>query len=71
MILSLELSFCLCYVDDVNVKEMTVNLKIFSQVDCFNLCDVLRLHLSTYSDTLNAHVMHDGSGDLFGCICSN
>jgi len=52
-------------------KEMTVNLKIFSQVDCFNLCDVLRLHLSTYSDTLNAHVMHDGSGNLFGCICSN
>ena len=52
-------------------KEMTVNLKIFSQVDCFNLCDVLRLHLSTYSDSLNAHVMHDGSGDLFGCICSN
>ena len=52
-------------------KEMTVNLKIFSQVDCFNLCDVLKLHLSTYSDTLNAHVMHDESGDLFGCICSN
>jgi len=50
---------------------MTANLKIFSQVDCFNLCDVLRLHLSTYSDSLNAHVMHDGSGDLFGCICSN
>ncbi len=52
-------------------KEMTASLKIFSQVDCFNLCDVLRLHLSTYSDTLNAHVMHDGSGNLFGCICSN
>ena len=52
-------------------KEMTVNLKIFNQVDCFNLCDVLRLHLSTYSDSLNAYVMHDGSGDLFGCICSN
>ena len=52
-------------------KEMRASLKIFSQVDCFNLCDVLRLHLSTYSDSLNAHVMHDGSGDLFGCICSN
>ncbi len=52
-------------------KEMTASLKIFSQVNCFNLCDVLRLHLSTYSDSLNAHVMHDGSGDLFGCICSN
>ena len=52
-------------------KQMTANLKIFNKVDCFNLCDVLRLHLSTYSDTLNTHVMHDGSGDLFGCICSN
>ena len=52
-------------------KEMTATLKIFNQVDCFNLCDVLKLQLSTYSDSLNAHVMHDGSGDLFGCICSN
>jgi len=52
-------------------KEMTANLKIFNKVDCFNLCDVLKLQLSTYSHSLNAHVMHDGSGDLFGCICSN
>jgi len=52
-------------------KEMTANLKIFSKVDCFNLCDVLKLHLSTYSDSLNAHVMNNGSGDLLGCICSN
>tara|TARA_A100001011_G_C13810520_1_gene634721 strand:+ start:416 stop:625 length:210 start_codon:yes stop_codon:yes gene_type:complete len=52
-------------------KEMTATLKIFSQVDCFNLCDVLRLQLSTYSDSLNAYVMNNGSGDLFGCICSN
>ena len=52
-------------------KEMTASLKIFSQVDCFNLCDVLRLQLSTYSDSLNAYVMNNGSGDLFGCICSN
>ena len=52
-------------------KEMTANLKIFSKVDCFNLCDVLKLHLSTYSDSLNAHVMNNRSGDLLGCICSN
>ena len=49
-------------------KQMTATLKIFSQVDCFNLCDVLKLHLTTYSDSLNAHVMNDGSGDFFGCI---
>lgn len=52
-------------------KQMTATLKIFSQVDCFNLYDVLKLHLTTYSDSLNAHVMNDGSGNLFGCICSN
>jgi len=53
-------------------KQMTASLKIFNKVDCFNLCDVLRLHLSTYApDPINAHVMKDGSGDFFGCICSN
>ena len=38
-------------------------------VDCFDLCDILRLKLTTYSELLNAHVMNDGSGDFFGCIC--
>jgi hypothetical protein len=38
-------------------------------VDCFDLCDILRLKLTTYSESLNAHVMNDGSGDFFGCIC--
>ena len=38
-------------------------------VDCFDLCDILRLHLTTYYDyPINAHVMNDGSGDFFGCI---
>ena len=50
-------------------KQMTANLKIFNQIDCFNLCDVLRLNLSTYSKSINAHIMNDGSGNLFGCIC--
>ena len=38
-------------------------------VNCFDLCDILRLKLTTYSESLNAHVMNDGSGDFFGCIC--
>ena len=38
---------------------------------CFDLCDILRLHLTTYYDTINRHVMNDGTGDFFGCICSN
>lgn len=52
-------------------KDMTAQLKIFSTADCFNLCDVLRLHLSTYSDSINAHLMNNGSGDFVGCICNS
>jgi hypothetical protein len=37
---------------------------------CFDLCDILRLKLTTYHDyPINAHVMNDGSGDFYGCIC--
>ena len=39
-------------------------------VDCFDLCDILRLKLTTYyGDPMNVHVMNDGSGDFYGCIC--
>ena len=50
-------------------KEMMYGIEIISKVTCFDLCDILRLHLTTYSDILNAHVMNDGSGDFYGCIC--
>ena len=36
---------------------------------CFDMCDILRLKLTVYSEVLNAHVMNDGSGDFFGCMC--
>ena len=33
-------------------------------------CDILRIKLTTYYDApVNRHVMNDGSGDFFGCIC--
>ena len=53
-------------------KQMMKGIELFSEVDCFDLCDILRLHLTTYYDyPINAHVMNDGTGDFFGCICSN
>ena len=52
-------------------KEMTKGIELLSEVNCFDLCDILRIYLTTYSETINAHVMNDGSGDFFGCICSN
>lgn len=51
-------------------KEMTKGIELLSEINCFNLCDILRLHLTTYHEApFNVHVMNDGSGDLLGCIC--
>ena len=50
-------------------KEMMAGVEILAEVDCFDLCDILRLHLTTYYEPWNVHVMKDGSGELYGCIC--
>jgi hypothetical protein len=50
-------------------KQMLADMMLFSQLNFFDLCDVLRLKLTTYHDApFNRHVMNDGSGDFFGCI---
>jgi hypothetical protein len=50
-------------------KQMMKDVMLFSQLNFFDLCDILRLKLTTYHDyPINAHVMNDGSGDFFGCI---
>ena len=50
-------------------KAMLEHIKIFSQIDCFDLCDIIRLEFTTYHEEWNAHMMKDGSGDFYGCIC--
>jgi len=50
-------------------KQIMNGIILTSEVNCFELCDILRIKLTTYSEILNAHVMHDGSGDFYGCIC--
>ena len=40
-----------------------------SDVSCLDLCDILRLKLTGYVDTLNLHIMKDGTGSLIGCMC--
>jgi len=52
-------------------KEMMEGILLLEEVDCFDLCDILRLHLTTYYEApYNVHVMKDGSGDFYGCICN-
>jgi len=51
-------------------KQMLEGIELVNKVNCFDLCDILRLKLTTYAENpINAHVMNDGSGDFFGCIC--
>ena len=50
-------------------KQMMDGIVLTSDVDCFDLCDILRLKLTGYVDTLNLHIMNDGSGNWIGCMC--
>jgi hypothetical protein len=50
-------------------KKMLEGIELLSEVSCFDLCDILRLHLTGYAESINVHMMKDGSGDFFGCIC--
>jgi len=50
-------------------KEIMEGIVITGDVDCFDLCDILREKLTGYVDTLNLHIMNDGSGNFMGCIC--
>ena len=51
-------------------KEMLANLILFDEtVKYADLCEILRIKLSTYVDyPINQHIMNDGSGDFYGCI---
>ena len=50
-------------------KEIMEGIVITAEVDCLNLCNILREKLSGYVDSLNLHIMNDGSGNFVGCIC--
>ena len=52
-------------------KQMLSDIALYTKVNCFDLCDILRIKLTIYHDApINRHVMNDGSGDFFGCICN-
>ena len=50
-------------------KTMMEHISLLGEVSCIDLCDILRLELTGYVDTLNLHIMKDGSGIMVGCIC--
>jgi hypothetical protein len=49
---------------------MMEHISLLVEVSCFDLCDIIRLEFTTYHEPpFNRHVMNDGSGDFYGCIC--
>ena len=49
-------------------KQMLEGIELTSEINCLDLCDILRLKLTGYVDTLNLHIMKDGSA-MIGCMC--
>ena len=50
-------------------KTMMEHISLLGEVSCIDLCDILRLELTGYVDTLILHIMKDGSGSMIGCVC--
>ncbi len=49
--------------------QMLDGIVLTDKIDCLDLCEILRLKLTGYVDTLNLHIMNDGSGNWIGCMC--
>ena len=41
-------------------KQIMEGIVITAEIDCFDLCDILRIKLTGYVDSLNLHIMNDG-----------
>jgi len=51
-------------------KQMMEHMSLLvNELDLFELCDILRIKLTTYWDyPYNSHMMNDRSGEFYGCI---
>ena len=49
-------------------QQMMDSIALITEVNFYELCDLLRLKLTTYHTKINVHSMNDGSGLWFGCI---
>ena len=50
-------------------KQIMDGIVLTADVDCFDLCEILRLKLTGYVIELNLHIMNDDSGNWIGCMC--
>ena len=50
-------------------KQILDGIVLTNEISCLDLCDILRLKLTGYVDSINLHIMTDGSGTWIGCMC--
>ena len=50
-------------------KQILDGIALTGEISCLDLCDILRLKLTGYVDSINVHLMNDGSGSFIGCMC--
>ena len=50
-------------------EQIMDGIVLTSDVNCFDLCNILRLKLTGYVNELNLHIMKDDSGVFVGCMC--
>ena len=49
-------------------KQILDGIVLTNEISCLDLCDILRLKLTGYVDSINLHIMNDGSGTWIGCM---
>mgnify|MGYP000663206197 CR=1 FL=1 len=50
-------------------KQIMEGIVITAEVDCFDLCEIIRTKFTGYEDTLNLYIMKDVTGYFNGGIC--
>ena len=50
-------------------EKMLKDVVILQDLSCFDLCDILRLKLTTYVESMNIYMMNNDSGNFIGCMC--
>ena len=49
-------------------KQMLEGITLITEVSFYELCDLLRVKLTTYHTKVNVHTMNDLSGQWFGGV---
>ena len=50
-------------------EKMLKDVILLQDLSCFDLCEILRLKLTGYVESINLHMMKDGGGIFIGCMC--